>query len=45
MWVDALPEYRGVGREERYIAYCREVGGSVSIVKDQIVNSTTQTRT
>jgi len=28
MWVDALPEYRGVGREERYITYCCKVGGS-----------------
>ena len=44
MWVDALPEYRGVGREERYITYCRKVGGSGWTVKDQIVNSTTQTK-
>lgn len=44
MWVDALPEYRGAGREERYITYCRKVGGCGWIVKDQIVNSATQTR-
>lgn len=44
MWVDALPEYRGVGREERYITYCCKVGGSGWIVKDLIVNSATQTR-
>lgn len=44
MWVDALPEYRGVGREERYITYCRKVGGSGWIVKDLIVNSAKQTR-
>lgn len=44
MWVDALLEYRGVGREDRYITYCRKVGGSGWIVKDQIVISAKQTR-